>query len=420
MSASALATGTSAVTSRPGLALAALAVGGFTIGTTEFAAMGILTDVGAAFGVNDSTAGQTISAYALGVVIGAPVLTVLAARMPRKTLLVALMVIYSIGNIASSFAPTFALLVAGRFVTGLSHGVFFGVGAVVGTAIVGIARRGHAVSLMMVGLTIANIIGVPISAWVGQSMGWAWTFRLVGVLGAVTVVGVLLLIPKVPAEPDASPRSELGALRNGPLWWGVVAGAIGFGGMFAAYSYVKPILLKFVGASESGVPYALAVFGVGMTIGTLVGGRLADGNLKRTTRIGFISTALALVVFAFTMSTFAGVIVGLFVVGTTSQILGIALQSTLMDLSPKAPSLGASLCHSALNLGNANGAMLGGIVLASGLDDHFRYPALAWTGVALTLVGFAVIVFVQRGMRAPTIPVEFQVRADAQAPEAIS
>ncbi len=418
MTGSSVAEDGSPLSARPGLALVALAIGGFTIGTTEFAAMGILTDVGGAFGVPDSTAGQTISAYALGVVVGAPLLTVLAARMPRKALLVALMALYSVGNLASSFAPTFALLVAGRFFTGLSHGVFFGVGAVVGTAVVGYARRGHAVSMMMAGLTIANVVGVPLSAWVGQSMGWQWAFRLVGLLGVVTVVGVLLFVPRVAAAPGASPRSEIGALRNPPLWWGMLAGAVGFGGMFAAYSYVKPIIVKYVGADPAAVPYALAVFGVGMTIGALAGGRLADGNLRRTTRIGFVATAAALVVFGLSMGSLAGVMIGLFAVGLASQMLGIALQTTLMDLSPQAPSLGASLCHSALNLGNANGAFLGGLVLASGLDDHLRYPALAWTGVVLTIVGFGVIVLVQRGMRPPAIPPEYQKRPQRISSEA--
>ncbi len=376
----------------PALALLALAIGGFTIGTTEFATMGVLTNIADAFSVDDPTAGHTITAYALGVVIGGPILTVSCARMPRKRLLIFLMTLYTVGNLISSVAPSLPLLVTGRLMTGLAHGVFFGVGAVVGTAVVGRARRGFAVSMMMAGLTVANIVGVPLSSLIGDSLGWQWAFRLMGLLGVVTIAGLLLFIPKVPAETGASPRSEFKALGNGPLWIAMAAGAIGFGGMFAAYSYVKPIVVRGVGASEFTVPYALAAFGIGMTCGVLLGGKLSDRSVRGTVRAGFVATAVTLAIFALTMGTLPGVIVGLFLVGLASQTLGVALQAALMDLSPNAPSLGASLCHSALNLGNANGAYLGGLVLLGGFD----YPALGWLGVILTMIGFALMLVVQR------------------------
>ncbi|GAA2528783.1 MFS transporter [Rarobacter incanus] len=380
----------------PGLALFALAIGGFTIGTTEFAAMGVLTNVSSAFHVTDAVAGHMISAYAVGVVLGGPLLTVTTARMQRKTLLIALMALYTVGNIASSFAPNLAVLIAGRFVTGLSHGVFFGVGAVVGTAVVGVARRGFAVSMMMAGLTVANVVGVPLSSIVGDQLGWEWTFRLVGILGIVTIVGVILNVPKVPPLAGASPKTEFKALGNGPLWLGMLAGAVGFGGMFAAYSYVKPIFVRGLGASDVIVSFALASFGAGMTVGAIVGGRLSDRSVKSATRIGFILTAASLLIFGLAMGSVVGAMVGLFLVGLASQILGVALQTALMDLSPNAPSLGASLCHSALNLGNANGAFLGGMVLTAGMG----YPALAWLGVILTIIGFAIMLGVQR-LKAP-------------------
>lgn len=385
------------IVKHPGLALLALAIGGFTIGTTEFAAMGVLTNVANTFGVSDAVAGHTITAYAIGVVIGGPVLTVISARMPRKTLLIALMGLYTFGNLLSSFAPGLELLVAGRFVTGLAHGVFFGVGAVVGTAVVGIGRRGFAVSMMLTGLTVANIVGVPLSSLVADNFGWQWTLRIVGILGAITILGVIAFIPPVAPIEGASPRSEFRALRNGPLWLGMAAGAVGFGGMFAAYSYIKPIIERGLGSGQFAVSTALAAFGIGMTFGVLIGGRLSDRSVRGTVRLGFVATAVALAAFGLAMGSLTGVVIGIFAVGLASQILGVSLQAALMDLSPNAPSLGASLCHSALNLGNANGAFLGGLVLTAG----FGYQALAWLGVLLTGIGLAIMLVVQKHAPGP-------------------
>lgn len=373
---------------RANAALLALAIGGFTIGTTEFAAMGILTNVAEHLDVTLSAAGWMITAYALGVVVGAPVITVAAARVSRKRLLIALMVVYGLGNILSGFAPSLAALCVARFATGLSHGVFFGVGAVVGTAVVGHARRGQAVAIMMAGLTIANVFGVPLTAWIGDHLGWQASFLTLGALSLLTVAAVVVLIPEVPAGPQASVATELQALRNGPLWWGMAAGAIGFGGFFAAYSYVKAILLEFAGASENAVPWALGLFGIAMTVGALLAGPIVSRSVSGGIRLGFIATGAALGVFALSMGTVAGALIGLVLVGVSSQVLGIAMQTLLMDLSPQAPSLGASLCHAALNLGNANGAFLGGLVIAGG----WSYPYLGWLGVVLTCAGLVLIV----------------------------
>jgi len=394
----------SGLTRRPGLALLALALGGFTIGTTEFASMGLLTNIATSLHASIPATGNVITFYAIGVVVGAPVITVLAARMPRKALLILLMSVYMLGNVASSLAPSLGLLVAGRFVTGLSHGAFFGVGAVVGTAVVGAARRGHAVAMMMTGLTVANVLGVPMSSWVGDHLGWRPAFWIIAGLGVVTLLGVFFFVPRVPAAEGASVRTELGAVRNGLMWGGVVAGAIGFGGMFAIYSYVKPMLLEETGAGLGTVPVALAVFGLGMTAGTLLGGRLADRDVRTATWIGFIASAVSVAFTGFVMSHLVGVLVGLFLVGASSQTLGIGLQTTLMDLSPRAPSLGAALCQSSLNMANATGAFLGGQVIALNLG----YPALAWTGVVLTVLGFGVMLLVERRVPGPVIPEEFR------------
>ncbi|PJI93330.1 MFS transporter [Luteimicrobium subarcticum] len=371
------------------LALLALALGGFTIGTTEFASMGLLPDIADDLGASIPAAGHAITAYAAGVVVGAPLLTVLAARLPRRTLLLALMGFYAVANVLSALAPSLPWLLAGRFLAGLPHGAFFGVGAVVGTAVVGPARRGRAVATMMVGLTVANVVGVPLATFLGQRLGWRDAYVAVGLLGAVAVVGLWCFVPRgVAAAEGASVRRELGALRNGPLWTTFVAAGIGFGGLFAVYTYVAPLVTDVAGLGDDTVPVVLALFGVGMTVGTLLAGRLVDRSVLRTVILGFAATAASLVVLGLTARTVAGVLVGLFLLAVTSSLVGIAMQTRLMDLSPAAPSLGAALSHSALNLGNADGAWVGGLTIAAG----WGYVSPTWAGVGLTLAGLAIVV----------------------------
>nr|WP_233565901.1 MFS transporter [Cellulomonas sp. PhB143] len=374
-------------------ALVALAVGGFTIGTTEFATMGLLPNIAADLGVSIPAAGHTITAYAVGVVVGAPVLTVLAARMPRKRLLLILMAAYTLGNVLSAAAPSLGWLVVARFVAGLPHGAFFGVGAVVGAAVAGPGRRGRAVATMMTGLTVANVVGVPLSTFVGQVLGWRVAFVVIGALGLVTLLALWRLVPDGVGNQDSSVRRELGALRNGPLWVAVVGASIGFGGMFAVYSYVAPTITEVTGLPEATVPIVLAVFGVGMTVGTILGGRLADRHVMRTVYLGLVATLAVLVLFALTGQHAVPAVAALFLLGLTSQVLGLSLQARLMDLSPDAPSLGAALCHSALNVGNAAGAYVGGLVIAAG----WGYLAPAWAGAAMTFAGLLVILAFGRG-----------------------
>nr|WP_246254029.1 MFS transporter [Isoptericola chiayiensis] len=369
----------------------ALALGGFTIGTTEFATMGLLPQIGADLGVSDPVAGHAITAYAVGVVVGAPLLTVAAARMSRRRLLLVLMGFYTLANVASAAAPSIEWLVAGRFLAGLPHGAFFGVGAAVGASVAGPGRRGHAVAMMMTGLTVANVVGVPLSTAVGQAMGWRAAFVLIGVLGAAALAGLWWFVPER-GPVESSVRQEIGALANGPLWVAFVAGSIGFGGLFAVYTYVAPTVTRVSGMTESSVPWVLAVMGVGMTVGTLLGGRLADRSVLGTVIGGFVATGASLVVFALAAGTPVGAVAGLFLLGVTSQVLGLAMQTRLMDLSPRAESLGAALCHSALNLGNASGAFFGGLVIAAG----WGYVAPAWTGLALTVVGLAIVLATAR------------------------
>ncbi|NKY41497.1 MFS transporter [Cellulomonas septica] len=377
---------------RTRLALLALALGGFGIGTTEFATMGLLPEIAADLGVSIPTAGHAITAYALGVVVGAPVLAALGARADRRRLLLVLMVAFTVGNVLSAFAPTAETLVLARFVAGLPHGAFFGVGAVMGTAVVGPERRGRAVAAMMTGLTVACAVGVPLSAVVGTAVGWRWAFVGVGVIGLATLAALRAWTPTLPPLPGATVRTELAALRNRRLWIAFGAGAIGFGGMFAVYSYVKPLLTEVTGLDVAVVPLVLALYGVGMTAGTLVGGRLADRSVLGTVVGGMVATIVVLVAIALVGPYPVPAVAAIVLLGVTSQVLGLSLQTRLMDVSPAAPSLGAALCHSALNLGNAAGAFFGGLVIAAGLG----YLAPAWVGAGLTALGLLVVLTVGR------------------------
>jgi DHA1 family inner membrane transport protein len=358
--------------------------------------MGLLPQIADDLQVSIPTAGHVITAYALGVVVGAPLLTTVAARMDRRTLLLVLMAAFTVGNVLSALAPTAGWLVAARFAAGLPHGAFFGVGAAMGAHVAGPGRRGQAVATMMAGLTIANVVGVPLSTVLGQAFGWRAAFVAVGALGLATLAALWRFVPGLAVADGVSVRTEVRALRNARLWVVCAAGAIGFGGMFAVYSYVAPLLTDVTGVAEATVPLVLALFGVGMTVGTLLGGRLADRSVPRTVLLGFATTIVALVLIAVVAQWVVPGVLAVVALGVTSQVLGIALQSWLMDLSPQAPSLGAALCHSALNVGNAAGAWAGGVVIAAGLG----YLAPAWVGAGLTAAGLVIAVFVLPRRRA--------------------
>ena len=383
----------------PKLALFALALGGLCIGTTEFAAMGLLPQIAADLGVSIPDAGHSITAYALGVVVGAPLLTLLAARWDRKRLLLALMAFYTVSHVLSAFAPHLGWLVVGRFLAGLPHGAFFGVGAVLGAHVAGPGRRGLAVSIMMAGLTIANVVGVPLATWAGQTLGWRLSYVGIGLLGVLSLAFLTWGTPRLPVHGDASVAKEFQALRNGPLWAVFAAGAVGFGGMFSVYSYVAPLLTGTAGIPQAAVPLVLSLFGAGMTVGTLVGGRLADRSVVKTALLGFGLTTLVLLVIALTSTVAWAAVVALFALGMVTQVLGLSLQARLMDLSPAAPSLGAALCHSGLNIGNAAGAAIGGLVLAAGYGNQ----SPSWVGLGLTLAG-ALIFLATLRPKSPTGP----------------
>ena len=366
-------------------AIWSLGVGGFAIGTGEFVIMGLLPEVAADIGVSIPSAGHVISAYALGVVIGAPVLAVLAAGMGRRALLVALMAVFALGNFASAAAPGYAALNLLRFATGLPHGTYFGVAALVAATLAPPGRRAQAVGLVMLGLTGATLLGVPIAAALGQVFGWRAAFVLVGVIALLAVVLVHRNVPDLPAQAGASPLRELGALAKPQVWLTLGIAAIGFGGMFAVFSYIKPTLLEVSGMPISWVPVVLALFGLGMVLGNLVGSRLADRSLMRTICGMLAWAALVLALFTFTAHHPVLAAINVFLIGTTVAI-GPALQVRLMDVAGDAQTLAAALNHSAFNVANALGAWLGGMAISAGLG----WTSTGWVGALLALGGMAI------------------------------
>ena len=378
-------------------AVIALGVGGFAIGTGEFVIMGLLPEVAKDIGVSIPQAGHVISAYALGVVIGAPVLAVLAAHWPRRALLIALMALFAVGNLASALAPGYLSLNLLRFIAGLPHGTFFGVAALVAASLAPPQRRASAVGLVMLGLTSATLVGVPIAAWLGQHLGWRAAFVLVGAIAALACVLIRRGVPDLPAAHGASPLRELSALAKPQVWLTLGIGAIGFGGLFSVFSYIKPLLTEVTGISIDAVPLVLALFGVGMVVGNLIGSRLADKSLMRTIAGVLVWDALVLGAIVFTAPYALAISINVFLVGTIVAI-GPALQIRLMDVAGEAQTLAAALNHSAFNVANALGAWLGGTAIAAGLG----WTSTGWVGTLLAFAGMAVFgAAVWQARRAP-------------------
>jgi DHA1 family inner membrane transport protein len=363
----------------------ALGVGGFAIGTGEFVIMGLLPEVARGLGVTIPQAGHAISAYALGVVIGAPVLAVLAANWPRRALLIALMALFAAGNLASALAPGYVSLLLLRFVAGLPHGTYFGVAALVAASLAPPNRRASAVGLVMSGLTSATLLGVPIAAWLGQHLGWRAAFVLVGAIGALAAWLVRRHVPDLPAPRGASAARELGALARPQVWLTLGIASIGFGGMFAVYSYIKPTLMEVTGLALDAVPLELALFGAGMVLGNLAGARLADKSVLRTIAVLLAWDAAVLGAFVLTAPNIVAVSINVFLLGTLVAIAP-ALQIRLMDVAGDAQTLAAALNHSAFNLANALGAWLGGVAIAAG----FGWTSTGWVGTLLAFAGMAV------------------------------
>jgi len=375
-------------------ALLALALGGFGIGTTEFVAMGLLPEIAAdllpsAYASDpEATIGQAglmISSYALGVVVGAPTIAALAARFPRRGLLLALAIAFTLGTLASALAPTFELVVLARFVAGLPHGAYFGIASLVAASLMGPGKRGQGVAMVLTGLTIANVVGVPAITFLGQVAGWRVAYLVVAAIFAVTALAIRFALPAMAGDPASTFRRELGALRRGQVWFTLGIGSIGFGGFFAVYSYISPLSTEVTGMPTELVPLALIAMGLGMTVGNQAGGHFADRGALRAMLVLLPAFVGALVLLALTAVWPVGLYLGLFLVGATSSTLGPTIQTRLMDVAGDAQSLAAALNHSALNIGNSLGAALGGAVIAAG----FGFVAPTWLGVLLALLGIA-------------------------------
>ncbi len=370
-----------------GLAITALATGGFAIGTTEFVTMGLLPQISRGVDVSIPTGGHAISAYALGVVVGAPFLALVGARLPRRALLVWLMLAFAIGNAASALAPSYGSLVAARFAAGLPHGAYFGVASLVAVSMAPQARKGRAVALVMLGLSVANVVGVPAATVLGQELDWRAAYWAVSCLGLVTLGLVLWFVPSAPGDPDARGRRELGAFRLPQVWLTLVAGAVGFGGMFAVYSYIAPVVTDVAGLSERAVPAFLLSFGLGMVAGTFAAGAMADCSVFRSLLIGGAGLAATMLLFWVTAPHAWAALPVAFLITFAGSVLVVNLQLRLMDVAGDAQTLGAAMNHASLNVANALGAWLGGLVIAAGWG--LRAPALV--GLVLSLGGVAVL-----------------------------
>ncbi|CAG7591617.1 MFS transporter [Rhodococcus opacus] len=374
------------------LGLLALAMGGFGIGLTEFVIMGLLPEVSADFQVSESVAGYLISGYALSVAIGAIVITAAVTRFDRKRVLQALMVLFIGGNLLSALAPTYEVMMGGRVLAALCHGAFFGIGSVLAADLVPASKRAGAIATMFAGLTIANVLGVPFGTFLGQQFGWRSTFWAITVIGVVALIGIATLVPSVSRPADAPEsgglRTELQAFRSPQVWFSIAVTILGFGGMFGAFTYIAFTLTEVGGFASTSVPWLLVLFGGGLFVGNVLGGRAADKALTRTLITILAVLTVVLVVFALTAGSKPMTIMALFFMGAFGFATVPGLQMRIMNYAAQAPTMASGANIAAFNVGNALGAWLGGITIAAGLG--FTSPI--WMGAALTVGALAVLV----------------------------
>ena len=370
------------------IALLALTAGAFGIGTTEFVIMGLLMQVSADLHVSITAAGLLISGYALGVAVGAPILTIATRKLPRKTVLLALMAIFTLGNLACALAPSYELLMAARVVTSLAHGTFFGVGSVVATGLVAPERRASAIAIMFTGLTAATLLGVPAGAWLGLQYGWRATFWAVTLIGVLAFAVLAVFVPRVKGEAGPAPlREELAVLARPQVLLGLAMTVLGFAGVFAVFTYIQPLLTQVTGLSESAVSPILLVFGGGLAVGNILGGRLADRSTMPAVLGTLVALAAVLGAMQLTIGTpfTAVVFVGLLGIASFATVAPMQLR-VLEKASGAGQNLASSLNIAAFNLGNALGAWVGGVVI----DHGPGLRALGWVAALLTLVGLAI------------------------------
>lgn len=364
------------------LILLALAVGGFGIGTGEFVIMGLMPTMAADLGVTEPQVGHVISAYALGVVVGAPTLAVLGARLRRRHLLLLLMGFFAFGNAATALAPGYHALLLARFVTGLPHGAYFGVAALVAASMVPAHKRAAAVSQVMLGLTIAILIGNPLATLVGQSMDWRYAFVAVSVIALLTIALIGVFLPLDRSEQRSNPLTELQAFRRIQVWYALGIGAIGFAGMFCVFSYLAVTLLEVTKVSPLVVPVAVATFGAGTLVGNLAGGWLFERLQFRAVGVVLLWSMAVLLLFPFAVQTLWAALLAAFLVGTMVA-LSPPLQTRLMDVAADAQTLAAASHHAAFNVANALGPWLGGLAISAGLG----WTVTGYVGAATAALG---------------------------------
>jgi DHA1 family inner membrane transport protein len=396
------------------LALYALAAGAFGIGTTEFVIMGLLMQVAADLKVSIASAGMLISGYALGVFVGAPVLTVATSRLPRKLVLLGLMAIFTIGNLFCALAPNYTVLLLARIITALAHGTFFGVGAVVATSLVAPDRKASAISIMFTGLTIATLLGVPTGAWLGLHFGWRSTFWAVAAVGIVAMIVIAVLVP---ASHDngkgIAMRDELRAISRPSVLLGLLMTVLGFAGVFTVFTYIQPILTEVTGFAESTVSPILLVFGIGLIAGNLLGGKLADRALMPALLLTLVALIAVLIVMTFALHSKVLTVLFVGLLGVAAFATVPPLQLWVLHKANDAQSLASSLNIGAFNLGNALGAWLGGVVVAHGPG----LGALTWMAALVTLTGLLVALWGrQRETRATRLPADVCASGQSSSP----
>lgn len=386
------------------MALLSLAIGSFGIGMTEFVVMGLLPNIAqdllpVQWALSSEEAigqsGVLVSLYALGVVIGAPTIAGVVARFPRHRVMLGLAIALTVFNALTVFMPTFGLVGASRLLAGLPHGAYFGIGALVAADVLGPGKRAQGVAFILTGLTVANVVGVPLGTFLGQQWGWRTAFLVVAVVFALAAVSIAAFVPKHPGEPGRTLRSELGVFRVGQVWLTLGIGAIGFGGFFAVYSFIAPLVTDVAGSPEWAVPIVLVIVGLGMTVGNLLGGYMADRDLRRTLVFGMGAMVVVLVLLALLSFQIVVLAVLAFGMGLVSSVLSPAIQTRLMDVAGDNQSIAAAMNHSALNIGNSLGAFLGGTVIGLG----WGFTAPAWTGAVLALVGLGILTIAYRAER---------------------
>ncbi|WP_370619880.1 MFS transporter [Mumia sp. Pv 4-285] len=376
--------------------LIALALGGFGIGLTEFVIMGLLPEVAGEYGVSEAAAGWLITGYALGVVVGALVLTAATTRLPRKRVLLGLLVLFVVGNLISAVAPSYEVLLAGRIVAALCHGAFFGIGAVVAASFVPEAKKAGAVAIMFTGLTAANVFGVPFGTFLGQQLGWRSTFWAITVIGVIAFAGVLTLVPDdrrvhVPSRL----RDEVHAFQSSQVWLSLVVTVLGFGGMFGAFTYIAYTLTEVSGFDSTAVPWLLVLFGLGLLVGNYVGGRFADRALDTTLLVILAGLVVVLLAFALSAGNRPATALSVFLMGGFGFATVPGLQTRIMRYASQAPSLASGANIAAFNLGNALGAWIGGVTITAGLG----YTSPIWAGAAITSLALVVMVAAARSAR---------------------